>query len=215
MTILEAPSPGLRVRQKNKRHAFILDCAKVLLEEQGYDATTMAKIAEAADVSTPTVFNYFGSKDELIIEMVLAGHEVGQKVIASWQPGSELTFGQLLTEMMCLYTDLTMSICDKRVWRFAEATNIRRPESDVVAMYSRIETNHVSDIAQILANHTPVSAAFSESQCGFMARIIYNHWNALFLNFIRDELMTLSDFKQAITDDMQQLADLLGRSGEV
>ena len=209
MTTIEAQSSGLRGRQKHKRRAVILDCAKTLLQQQGYEATTMAKIAEAAEVSAPTVFNYFGSKDELIVGMVLDGHEFGRKTIASWQPSPALNFGELLAEMMCLYTDLTMAICGKRVWRYAEATNIRRPSSEVVGMYSEIETNHVSEIMDLLVSHGPEKLATNLESCAFIARLVYNHWNALFIKFVRDEAMLQEDFKQIVRNDIQRLAVLL------
>jgi AcrR family transcriptional regulator len=37
-----------------------------LFEEKGYEQTTVAEIAAAAEVSTKTFFNYFASKDEVL-----------------------------------------------------------------------------------------------------------------------------------------------------
>lgn len=39
----------------------------MLLREQGLDATTMSAVAEAADVATGTLYNYFPSKDALLV----------------------------------------------------------------------------------------------------------------------------------------------------
>jgi AcrR family transcriptional regulator len=58
---------GLRERKKAKTRAAIRDHAIRLFEEQGYAATTVDQIAEAAEVSQSTFFRYFPTKDDVIL----------------------------------------------------------------------------------------------------------------------------------------------------
>jgi AcrR family transcriptional regulator len=58
---------GLRERKKAKTRAAIRDHAMRLFEEQGYAATTVDQIVEAADVSQSTFFRYFPTKEDLIL----------------------------------------------------------------------------------------------------------------------------------------------------
>jgi AcrR family transcriptional regulator len=58
-------SEGLRERSKARRRDAILSAAYTLFSEHGFDATTIAEIAEAAEVSPRTVTLYFPSKLEL------------------------------------------------------------------------------------------------------------------------------------------------------
>jgi AcrR family transcriptional regulator len=55
-----------RARKKQETRQRIVLAAVALFEEQGYEQTTVAQIAEAADVDPKTFFNYFGSKDEVL-----------------------------------------------------------------------------------------------------------------------------------------------------
>lgn len=59
---------GLRERKKVRTRSAIQHEALRLFREQGYEATTVSQIAEAAEVSESTFFRYFGSKEALIFE---------------------------------------------------------------------------------------------------------------------------------------------------
>ncbi|MUL41497.1 TetR/AcrR family transcriptional regulator [Streptomonospora sp. PA3] len=60
------PEPGLRERKKQRTRRTLIESAYELFEQEGYEATTVARIAEAAEVSVATFFNYFASKDDVL-----------------------------------------------------------------------------------------------------------------------------------------------------
>lgn len=61
------PAQGLRERKKAKTRAAIQHHALRLFREQGYDATTVEQIAEAAEVSESTFFRYFPTKEGVVL----------------------------------------------------------------------------------------------------------------------------------------------------
>ncbi|MGW0615331.1 TetR/AcrR family transcriptional regulator [Streptomyces sp. NPDC002788] len=66
-TPADRPQPGLRERKKIKTRQAIRAATYALIEEQGYDATTIEQIADRAEVSPSTVFRYFPTKEDIVI----------------------------------------------------------------------------------------------------------------------------------------------------
>jgi AcrR family transcriptional regulator len=75
-----SPEVTLRERKKARTRLEISDVATRLFAEHGFEEVTLSQIAAAAEVSIKTIFNYFGSKEELYFDRV---GEMRESVIAT------------------------------------------------------------------------------------------------------------------------------------
>ncbi|MEV7012800.1 TetR/AcrR family transcriptional regulator [Streptosporangium sp. NPDC051022] len=81
--------PGLRERKKQQTRKTISDMATVLFAQRGFDNVTVAEVAEAANVSTKTVFNYFPRKEDLFLDRFPEAAELITRAIRERPPGEE------------------------------------------------------------------------------------------------------------------------------
>ena len=79
---------SLRERKKQKTQQAILEAARTLIEQEEFDSVTTRLIAETADVSYQTLYNYFPSKNDILIELLkenlVGSEETYQRIIRTF-----------------------------------------------------------------------------------------------------------------------------------
>jgi len=80
------PGRTLRERKRNRTREALITAATDLFERHGYDGTTVADIAAAADIGTRTFFSYFASKEELLFPDSDARIQAAVTAIADRKP---------------------------------------------------------------------------------------------------------------------------------
>lgn len=95
------PVESLRERQTRERRASIHAAAVDLVFDRGIDEVTVAQIADAAEVSTRTFFNYFPTKEMAIVGLTNSDDVAAdlQRFIEDYEPRRE-----------CLGEDLAYTI---------------------------------------------------------------------------------------------------------
>ena len=100
-----ADRSGLRERKKARTRADIREQALRLFLEQGYEATTVHQIAEAAEVSLSTLFRYYPTKAQLVLQFDL--ETLIRDAFRSQGP-ADTVFDALAAALRASFTDLTV-----------------------------------------------------------------------------------------------------------
>ncbi len=69
------PAPGRVERKRRKRARTYVDAAKKIIADEGFEALTMARLAEALDTAVSAVYRYFPSKGALMTSIQLEAVE--------------------------------------------------------------------------------------------------------------------------------------------
>jgi AcrR family transcriptional regulator len=113
----DSPVLTLRDRKKARQRTEMLGIALRLFKEKGFDNTRMEDIAALADVSTPTVYNYFQTKADLLVELLKKDRENSKprfdSIIA--HPPAEPV--EALADLLYANLDCIRSSSDKTLWR--------------------------------------------------------------------------------------------------
>ncbi len=107
---------GLRERQKEQRRQVIAEAALKLFKRNGFAATTLDQIAVQAGVSAPTVVNYFGGKQEILLALLKQPDEQAMREArANLDEDSDPL--EALCEFEGLMTDYQLQAMPASLWR--------------------------------------------------------------------------------------------------
>ncbi|CAN5825910.1 TetR/AcrR family transcriptional regulator [soil metagenome] len=139
----EVRAPRARMTGSERRHQLI-DIARALFAERGYDATSIEEIAQRANVSKPVVYEHFGGKEGLYAVVV-------DREMSALLDGitSSLTNNRSRTRVE-LVTLALLTYVEERTDGFR--IMIRdSPASIASGTYSSLLNDAVSQVASILA----------------------------------------------------------------
>lgn len=76
-----ADQVGLRERKRQRTHDALSSAAISLFLEHGFDRVSVADIAAATEISKPTLFRYFRSKEDLVLHRIADHEGEGARVV--------------------------------------------------------------------------------------------------------------------------------------
>ncbi|MFC3997645.1 TetR/AcrR family transcriptional regulator [Nocardiopsis sediminis] len=144
-----------RERKKRQTRRLIAETAVRLFAEQGYEQTTVAQIASAADVATKTFFNHFPSKDDVLFEDTRRHRDVALAVIADRDPRDGITelLGRVYDAMMDDYLDQGVGGRDKGLMETYTELLVSVPALQAKALHQSVDLQR--RIAEALADAFP------------------------------------------------------------
>lgn len=208
-TLDDTKEAGLRDRKKAKRRGKILLHSRALFSKNGIDATTMADIADAVGVSTPTIFNYFGNKDGILIALISEGTKAARALERTISPRNDTDFATIIISMFARVSERTLKIASKRIWRYAEAAAIRHPRTPLSKEYAAVDRGLVESIIEFFGNYEMRMRAGTPADPRLIGKVFFDVWNSLFLALIKDEKMDMTRHRSEIETCMRPLANLL------
>ena len=141
-------SPSLRELKKQRTRVAIQEAALDLILRQGYDATTCEQIAAAAEVSPATLFRYFPTKEDIVMQddydplmaAAVAARPARERPFQAVRQALKETLAQLPDHEMSLVRDRTrllLSVPALRARLHEQSDTARVALADVLATRMR------------------------------------------------------------------------------
>jgi AcrR family transcriptional regulator len=202
---------GLRERKKRLMRQQLSDTATAMFMERGFDAVRVAEVAEACGVSQKTVFNYFPTKESLVLDRLDATMASMRTGLA--EPGVSPVEAALrildrelggMTSWLATQDDpVEASAMIQRFGTLIRATpSLRAHQSDMMDQF-------VAVAAAILAERAGMSADDPEPQIA--ATALLGLWRIQFqgLRKYLDGTRTPAQVHQAVSADVHRAAQLI------
>ncbi|MEV8531315.1 TetR family transcriptional regulator [Streptomyces sp. NPDC051211] len=81
-------TPGLRETKKLRTRRHLAATALELFLERGFDAVSVADVAAAAEVSKPTLFRYFPTKEDLVLDRFADHQDEAARIVLGRPEGT-------------------------------------------------------------------------------------------------------------------------------
>ena len=199
---------GLRAKQKANRTERILAVAADLFRTQGYDAVRIEDIADAAEVSVGTFYNYFQTKGDVLVAIVsLEVEEVlvaGAAVVAK----PPATVATALNSLVAVYFDHSVIYLSKEMWRTAMALSILNPDTPFSRHYFDLDGLLRDQVCGLIKALQSFGTARLDVDALALGEALFNNLNMMFIEYVKSD-MSLGALKSTVARQNAPVAQLI------
>lgn len=196
---------GLRARQKAQRRVLIEKAASELFVEKGFADTTIEEIAARAVVSAPTVYNYYGTKGDLLLALVARGEEGIEEALGDFsKQAANHTPVELVAKVIRSNVNDTLSALSRELWGHVVAFVATSSDPEVAPRYlATIAGGLGAAIQSVLEVYQKAGSIDPALDTQELATLLTRMERIHFLNYVYLRAMTVDDLHKAIARDVE------------
>lgn len=196
---------NLRERQKESRRRKILQAAREQLVANGFEATTIETIAEEAEVSAVTVYNYYGTKTGLLLALVSESDTLLLERMQELLKTPSETIVDTFSAFAEVIRQHALSFLTKPVWRQVIAASIIEGDSQFGRSYAQLDRELARQLTKILEKLRDRGGLGAETNLDVLGDCLFQLQNARFLQFVSSDDMTNEAVDRYLREDMEAL----------
>ncbi|AXS41564.1 TetR/AcrR family transcriptional regulator [Breoghania sp. L-A4] len=175
---------SLRERQKENRRRNILQAAREQFVESGFETTTIETIAAQAEVSSVTVYNYYGTKTGLLLALVAESDALLRERMDALLSDPPDTIGEAFSAFAATIREHALSFLTKPVWRQVIAASIVEGDSQFGRAYAQLDRELARLMAKILEKLRARGRVNALVDLDILGQSLFHLQNARFTQFI-------------------------------
>ncbi len=202
---------GLRAKQKAQRRSLIEKAASELFVEKGFADTAIEEIAERAMVSAPTVYNYYGTKGDLLLALVARGEEGILDAESDFDKQTKDYHPiDLVTKVIHSNVSDTISSLSRELWGHVVAFVATATDPDVAPRYlNTIADGLAAAIKRVLIQYEKDGVFREGVDPEELAYLLTRMERIHFLNFVYLKNMPKSELEENIAKDVKAIVGAL------
>lgn len=188
----------LRERKKTMRREAILTCARRLFGNRGFDSTAMESIAECADISPATLYNFFPTKLDILTE--LYGRDI-ERHLEDSRKGLRIDDLDVVDAVVALVASLFEALdgFDRGLLRRVTLNALNEgPDRDAGARYVLVEAEMADEIEALLRARQTAGELSPGVDLEGVARAIFACGNGEYYVWLGDDAAELADVIQRV-----------------
>lgn len=205
---------GLRERQKAKRNSALLEAASALFKQSGYEAARIEAIAEVAEVSVGTFYNYYENKADLLLAIVVMEVEEVLRQGASVLADPPVSAHHAICRLVATYYDHSQVYLTKEMWRTAMALSIQTPDTPFSRRYRALDLALSDQVVALIEKLKAAGLLHPDSDARAFGEMIFLTLNGLFTAFTLSDEMTLPQLNATMSTHVRALTDRIGQGGD-
>ncbi len=187
---------GLRERQKREREERILRAATRLFDTRGYAETGVEDIAAEAGLAVGTIYNYFGSKPELLVTMIRGETSETLAEIEPILKDAQLPPREAISRVFDVYVGLLGRHPREHLRQLVVAA-LANPAAIAGPIFGE-DLRLVSGLADLLAELRARGALADDADPGQVAVVLYGVYAAWFLAYLASRELSLDEVRRQI-----------------
>lgn len=195
---------GLRDRQRLRRHRTILFSAAELFGQRGFAETTMEDIAAKAEVTPPTIYNYFRSKSDILLGLLEVDKELMDEALDAVIAAPQGDAVEVICEFIRIDLEGGYDIREKAVWRLISAAALEASD-DRRGDYLRAQSVFSRKLERLVTRLQKDGKLVRGGDPTVIARIINSITRDSFRIYINSELMSVAGLNNLVREQIEML----------
>jgi len=195
----EERTVGLRERKKARTKDQILDAATTLFAANGYPFTAMESIASEADISATTLYNYYGTKGQILLGLIARSDNqvISKEILPAVFTRDDCI--KYVCDFIIRLSLRSLKQVDTRTWRYAVAYSIINEDKETSKEdYLPINEALHAHIFDFLMKQKDSGVLDSREDIQMLATMILDNFRALFIRLISREAPSSREYRKLV-----------------
>jgi AcrR family transcriptional regulator len=193
---------GIRKKKHARTEAAILRAAASLITRKGFEHTSIEEIAGRAEVGVGTVYNYFGSKNVLLLALMQSDTEdllkEGESVLARTPQKPETA----LTELFWIYAQGFLGRYDRKLLREVFAAAFHQPE-ELGRELTRMDFQLMGQVGRLIERFQREGVLKKTLLIEQAALVLYGAFAVALIMYLQYSEMTLESVREQMASSIE------------